>query len=65
MLSQQCQLYRFITSSHSVDVKTITGASCGNGTSALALASGSMWTNLLGGSAFPAGHTVVRSTPVS
>ena len=64
MLSQQCQLYRFITSSHSVDVKTITGASCGNGTSALALASGSMWTNLLGGSAFPAGHTVVRSTPV-
>ena len=50
MLSQQCQLYRFITSSHSVDVKTITGASCGNGTSALALASGSMWTNLLGGS---------------
>jgi hypothetical protein len=37
----------------------------GNGTSALALASGSMWTNLQCGSAFPAGLTVVRSTHVS
>lgn len=64
MLSQQCQLYRFNTSSHSVDLKTSTGASCGNGTSSMVLASGSLWTNLMGGSAFPAGHTVVRSTPV-
>lgn len=65
MLSQQCQLYRFSTSSHSVNLRTTTGASCGNGASAMSLASGSLWTNLLGGSAFPAGHTVVRSTPVN
>ena len=65
MLSQQCQLYRFDTASHSVNLKTSTGAACGNGSSEMVLASGSLWTNLLGGSAFPAGHTVVRSTPVS
>ena len=65
MLSQQCQLYRFDTASHSVNLKTSTGASCGNGSSALVLASGSLFSNLQGGSAFPAGHTVVRSTPVS
>ena len=64
MLSQQCQLYRFDTASHSVNLKTSTGASCGNGSSAMVFASGSLWTNLQGGSAFPAGHTVVRSTPV-
>lgn len=64
MLSQQCQLYRFDTASHSVNLKTSTGATCGNGTSGMVLASGSLWTNQLGGSPFPAGHAVVRSTPV-
>ncbi len=64
MLSQGCELYRFNTSRHSVDLKTTTGGQCGSGSSAMVLTSGSLWTNRLGGSPFPAGHAVVRSTPV-